>query len=408
MNADVFCVKLKRKEENEMNKIRVAFVGIGGYGGVILNEIFQKPMEGFEIVAAVDPFPEKSACFQELRSIGIPIYSDIEKMFAENEKLGKKPDFVVIATPIQYHTRQILTSVRHGAHVLCEKPMTGDIGDLSALEKCAKESDRLIAIGYQWSYSNAIQKLKADVMQGVFGKALHLKCMVCWPRTRAYFTRSTGWAGKIYSSDGTMIRDSIVNNATAHYIHNILYILGEQIDTSAAATEIKATLLRANNIETFDTATVRFGLVCGGTGMFVVSHSTRSTVDPTFEYAFEKCKVIYPNDSGCIEAHFADGRKIIYGDPFAEGASHKFYICLQAIKEKKSAICGVFAAKQQVRFVAALHEHNKIIDVKRDATEIIDDVLTVKGLDRMLEKCYAEDKLLEELSEFKSIAELKR
>ena len=47
MNADVFCVKLKRKEENEMNKIRVAFVGIGGYGGVILNEIFQKPMEGF-------------------------------------------------------------------------------------------------------------------------------------------------------------------------------------------------------------------------------------------------------------------------------------------------------------------------------------------------------------------------
>ena len=53
-----------------MKKIRAAFVGIGGYGGVILKEVLEKKDEGIEIVAAADPYAEKSPCLQALRDAG--------------------------------------------------------------------------------------------------------------------------------------------------------------------------------------------------------------------------------------------------------------------------------------------------------------------------------------------------
>ena len=253
-----------------MGKIKVAVVGIGGYGGVILKEIYETSLEGFEIVAAVEPFPEKTVCYDRICADKIPIYADMETMFAQTKKAGKKPDFVVISTPIQYHTEQILCALRHGAHVLCEKPVTGDIADIPVLEESSRKAGKFLAVGYQWSYSNAIQKLKTDIQNGVFGRAQFLKSLVLWPRDRAYFTRSTGWAGKVFASNGKMIRDSIVNNATAHYIHNILYLLGNKTDAAMPATKVEATLLRTNDIQTFDTATVRFLLEDGAQGLFVV------------------------------------------------------------------------------------------------------------------------------------------
>ena len=44
--------------------------------------------------------------------------------------------------------------------------------------RCRK---KIVAIGYQWSFSDAIQKLKADVIAGIFGKPRRLKTLVLWP-----------------------------------------------------------------------------------------------------------------------------------------------------------------------------------------------------------------------------------
>ena len=387
-----------------MGKIKVAFVGIGGYGGVILKEIYETSLEGFEIVAAVEPFPEKTVCYDRICADKIPIYADMETMFAQTKKAGKKPDFVVISTPIQYHTEQILCALRHGAHVLCEKPVTGDIADIPVLEESSRKAGKFLAVGYQWSYSNAIQKLKTDIQNGVFGRAQFLKSLVLWPRDRAYFTRSTGWAGKVFASNGKMIRDSIVNNATAHYIHNILYLLGNKTDAAMPATKVEATLLRTNDIQTFDTATVRFLLEDGAQGLFVVSHCTKKTVEPKFEYIFEKGRIVYPNQDGNIEAVFKGGERKIYGDPFADGAAYKFYKCLEVVQNGgKEVLCGINAAKAQVGFVALLHENNTIDLTDPARVFEIDGRLIVKGLDGLLEECYEENKLLCELPEYRQL-----
>ena len=56
-----------------------------------------------------------------------------------------------------------------------------------------------------------------------------MKTMVSWPRDDAYYDPQ-GWKGKRFCQDGNAVNDSIAMNATAHYLHNMLFILGEAME----------------------------------------------------------------------------------------------------------------------------------------------------------------------------------
>lgn len=115
---------------------------------------------------------------------------------------------------------------------------------------------KFIAIGYQWSFSDAIQALKQDILDGILGAPISMKTAISWPRNFAYYRRGGGWGGKI-AKDGVTVLDSIASNACAHYLHNMLFLLGSSMEESALADSIEADCLRANNIETFDTCALR-------------------------------------------------------------------------------------------------------------------------------------------------------
>ena len=378
--------------------MKVALIGCGSIAKTHLDVLKHL---GHDVIALCDRSEEKAVKLRDDFGLDCKVYTDYAVMMDK-----AKPDSVHVCTPHYEHAEMSIAALNRGINVLCEKPVTGNAEDVRVLENIQKETGKFVAVGYQWSYSKAIQRLKKDVTDGVFGNALFMKSLVFWPRDLAYFTRSTGWAGKIYASNGKLIRDSIVNNATAHYIHNILYILGGKTDAAISAKDVQATLLRTNDIETFDTATVRFSLANGAAGLFVVSHCTEETIGPEFEYTFKKGKVVFPNGAGHIEAVMDNGEVIDYGDPFAEGAAYKFYKCLEVIQNGgKDVLCGLNAAKEQVFFVSQLHENNQIVNSLPASVTEFGGRLIVKGLGELLKKCYLENKLLSELQEFQEIAE---
>ena len=376
-----------------MKKISIAMIGIGGYGSESLKALLESEREDFEIVASVDPFPEYAPLFPALQQRGIPHFSALEEMYS----VGIFPQLCIISTPIQFHKEQILRCRAHGASVLCEKPLTGDVNDLCILEAAARK-DGFIAVGYQWSYSSAIQKLKQDIHSGIYGKALQMKTIVLWPRNKAYFTRTTGWAGKVKASNGETIYDSVANNATAHYLHNMLYVLGDEADSAVSAAEIQAELFRANDIETFDTCVAKFTLENSTTGLLVVSHATDSTVNPKFIYTFEKGIVTYSAEQEEIIGTTGDGHCIHYGNPFAN-SSQKVFDCIEAVKlGSKNISCGVNAASAQVKFISKLHAENTIRVFPQDTlSETPEGQIYVAGLDKLLVRCYEENKLPSEI-----------
>ncbi|MBQ8512363.1 MAG: Gfo/Idh/MocA family oxidoreductase [Clostridia bacterium] len=341
-----------------MNKIKILLTGIGGYASTYVNPLLDSMLDNSldnkypdcEITACADPYPDSCPRIAEIREKNIPVYADMNDFFAD----GGTADLCVITTPIHLHARQMKTAFAHGCHVLCEKPLCGDACDIDSLLEAEEASGKYAAIGYQWSHSPAIQALKADIMAGLYGDPVMLKSIVLWPRDRAYYARGCGWAGKLRSADGSLILDSVANNATAHYLHNILYVLGETVDSSAMPTGVKAELYRANAIENYDTCKIHLTFASGAEALFIASHATDKTYNPVFEYRFTRGTVTYTEADGRREiiGTLPDGTSKNYGNPFNDPTT-KLTRAVEAVKNPAvKPICGIRAASAHAKVIA--------------------------------------------------------
>ena len=253
---------------------------------------------------------------------------------------------------------------------------------------------KFIAIGYQWSYSAVIQRLKMDILKGKLGKPISFKTFISWPRNRAYYSRGSGWGGRI-EKDGRLILDSIASNACAHYLHNMLFLLGDTMQTSASVTEFTADCYRANAIENFDTCSIR--MAAGGTKLyFAASHATRYNRDPEFEYAFEKARICSAQEKGSdIVAEFADGSRKVYGDPF-ENRFKKFYYCVAATENRPVPVCTAETALPHVQLIESLYRSARIKNFDGQYIQVNPqtDSVYVEGLFETLYGAYEKEMLV--------------
>ena len=359
-----------------MDKVSVLLVGIGGYGQTYVNHILDGNDPRITVAGLVDPYPQSCARLAEFTGAGVKLYDSMEDFFAD----GGQAQLAVISSPIQFHTPQILLALQHGMHVLCEKPLCGDARDIEVLQKAANEACKYVGIGFQWSHNRAILALKRDVMDGRFGKAHDLRALVLWPRDAKYYARGIGWAGKKATPDGKLIYDSVINNATAHYLHNIFFVLGGD-GTAAMPQSIKAELYRANPIENFDTAKVDMTFEGGAQAHMLAAHAVDQTINPIFEYRFEEGIACFAmNDTsdtralmpdwytayGHIQAKFSDGSTVDYGDPFHDQCS-KLTMAVDAVLSGETfAVCGITTAAVHTRVIDYIQNHFDIVDFAPD------------------------------------------
>ena len=379
-------------------KIKMLCVGIGGYAHIYMKSFFERKDPDFEIVGAVDPYASSAPDYAALCERGVRFYSDMEEFYKENYA-----DLALITTPIHFHTRHILTALDHGSNVLCEKPLSGVSADAELIENRAREVGKFVMIGYQWSYSSAIQALKADVLNGVLGKPVFLKTFILWPRKEEYFSRGSGWAGKLTANDGTVINDSVAANACAHYIHNMLFVCGEEY-LAAEALNVRADLIRVNNIENFDNATIRFSLSSGGECLFIAAHSADVNINPIFEYRFENATVTY-KEGGSIVARFKDGTEKDYGSPNGAGSADKAYQAIAGCRDKDfKPVCTPYTAAAHTRCIESVQKE-KIYNVKKEYVRKKETLVYIDGFTDLLKRCYAEEIMLRETEEFERMVE---
>ena len=336
-----------------MQKPSVLLVGVNGYAAGYVMKLLELQAEGRAVVAGVvDPTAARCPQIAALADGGAPVVDSIADFFATG---AAAPDLAVVATPIALHAEQSRALLARGIPVLCEKPAAGCLADAETMSDAEKASGRFLAIGYQWAFSDAVQSLKRDILSGRFGAPRRMRSLVLWPRPLSYYGRNS-WAGKLRDGAGREVNDSPVNNAMAHYLFNMLFVLGDAPETAADAEVAEARLLRANAIETFDTVSMRLRAV-GADLFFHVSHTIGEGVGPIFEYIFEKGIVRYGLESGTdhITATFSDGSSADYGDPY-DDQWRKLPDCLaRAINPSlPPPPCTIGAALAHMRCIEAL------------------------------------------------------
>ncbi len=393
-----------------MSKLNIALCGIGGYARLYTNYILDAGDERLNPVGLVEPYPDSCPRIAEIHERGIPVYDSLEELYKNTSV-----DLTVITTPIHLHTRQICTALAAGSHVLCEKPLCADEGDITALLDAEKTSGKKVCIGYQWSWSEAILALKADIQAGKYGTPTDWRTMVLWPRDFAYYKRGTGWAGRITSPDGTPLYDSIANNATAHYLHNLLYLLGEN-GAACLPDVVEAELYRANEIENYDTCKVNMTMPGGAKLCYIASHATAGIINPLFHLRFTDGEIYYSQnkteqsaplapawykdeDYNHIIALTSAGERIDYGCPFADELRKLKGAISLALGETEALPCGITAASAHTRVINYLQKNVPIRAFREELLQRTDAKIWVDGLTEKLCACFAAPETWLELGE---------
>ncbi len=378
-----------------MKKISILMVGTGGYAGVYLKTLLHTPVgEQFEIAGAVDPYAGGSEYGRELMGKGVPVFDTVEEFYREHTAR-----LAIIVTPIYLHARQAVTCMEHGSDVLCEKPICASLQDAEDLIAVRSRTGRRLGIGFQWSFSEGIQKVKRDILDGVYGKVRRIRTIVCFPRDLEYFRRGTGWAGKRRLENGEPVLDSVASNAAAHYLHNMLFLTGEQPDRSARLLSMDAEVYRANPIEMFDTCALRIFTADGTELLFYATHAVPKEEErmPEFVMEGEKGQVIMSYEKGreSLTGRLEDGSTIHYKEPGAEGMRKLTYMA-EAVRENAPIPCGPEAVLPHLKCICALAESFPETPVfPREYVEYGEaaEQYTCKGLGEVLDRCWREGKL---------------
>lgn len=229
-------------------------IGISGYGRVYLQLALDYHRRGdLRLVAAVVINPdEETAAVADLRALGCEIFADYPTML---ERHRGALDLCLIPTGIGWHTRMTLAALSAGANVLVEKPLASSMTEVKSIAAAAQQANRFVAVGFQDYYDPATQWLKRQLLAGVIGTVRSVRFLGLWPRSRSYFSRND-WAGRLVV-DGVPVYDSPLNNAFAHFVNLSLFFAAAGEEDAAEVRVESTELLRAHDIENFDTAVVR-------------------------------------------------------------------------------------------------------------------------------------------------------
>ena len=379
--------------ESHDQTVSVLMVAIGGYGFHYLKTLMEDLHPSrCHIAGIVDPMARKSRLWPVVSLLDAPVRSSVEEFYAE----GHHADLAVIASPIHWHVPQSVVALARGSAVLCDKPLGATIQEARELVGARDKSGRWVMIGYQWSFSKAILSLKRDILAGRFGRPLRASTLCCWPRDVSYYGRND-WAGRLRDeATGRWVLDGPANNAMAHYLHNLFFVLGPEPHLSASPRSVQAEMYRAYAIEGCDTAVCRVVTDQGTELLFYGSHATERTIAPRFRLEFEEAVVTCGEQDGDIVAVDRTGGRISYGSPDDTPQFHKLVAAVAHVRGGGSFVCGPEAAMSQTLCVNGMHD--SVPDIPSFPRSLLREEQSpervfAQGLDDILLRCYQDGTL---------------
>ena len=382
-----------------MKQTTVLMVGVGGYGGTHLQALLHTDrVERFQIVGAVDPYAKKSKFYEELMNLGVPIFDTVEEFYEEH-----KADMAVIATPIHLHEAQAKACMEHGSDVLCEKPICASLEEAASMIEARDRTGRKLAIGFQWSFSEGIVDLKKDILNGIYGKIKRFRTIVYYPRDLAYYHRGSGWAGKRRLSSGEWLLDSVASNATAHFLHNMLFLTGSRIDRAAEPVSLLGEVYRANPIEMFDTCALKVLTESGAELCFYATHAVPKEQHRNPDFVMEgelgTVTLTYQEGKEVLEGHLKEGSVRTYGRP-SQDTMRKLDCMREAICQDAPLTCVPETTLPHLKCICALAE--AVPETPEFGPEYLryneeTSQYTCEGLGEALDLCWREGRLPSEL-----------
>lgn len=185
--------------------LKVGVIGTGNIGSYHVQRIASR-ISGADVAAVFDVAAER------VKEVAVAVGAEVcERAIDVIDHPGVEA--VVIASPGELHSEQVLACIQAGKPVLCEKPLATTSEDcLKVVEAEAAHGRRLVQIGFMRRYDPAYLQVKAALDGGDIGEPLMLHCVHRNPAVPDGFTR-----------------DMALTDSVVHEIDTTRWLLGDEI-----------------------------------------------------------------------------------------------------------------------------------------------------------------------------------
>jgi len=155
------------------------------------------------------------------RAAGFEPFDEPERFDRHIEKLkrrGENIDYVSICSPNYLHDAHIRFGLRHGADVICEKPLVLNPWNFQGLADFEKETGKKVYNILQVRLHPSIQALRKKIQEGPAGHIYDITLTYITSRGRWYHY---SWKGNEQKSGG------ITTNIGIHFFDMLIWIFGD-------------------------------------------------------------------------------------------------------------------------------------------------------------------------------------
>jgi predicted dehydrogenase len=343
------------------------------------------------VVAVVGHDPQRNAePIAALRAKGIDIVATLDELLA-------RTDIQAVWLPVPIHLHRPFTerALAAGKAVICEKPVAGCVDDLDAMIQAQQRYNLPVAIGYQDICQPTTLAAKRLLLAGKIGRIRSATLIGCWPRADAYFNRSD-WPGKLRVGE-TWVLDSPANNALAHYINLVLFLLGSADDRSAEPLSIEAELYRVNPIENYDTCGLRVAMPDDVSFTALLTHACERTVGPIIRIngdagslSYSAAAMVFRDASGQVTQTLPR----LDNQAWCEHYSRRIARYVRGIADDSSAIATLQTSRPHLVVTNGASEAAVVHDVDASVVRVVTNdkghrLTTIVGIEDLFEKCIA-------------------
>jgi predicted dehydrogenase len=154
------------------------------------------------------------------------------------------PDLVIIGTPPGSHCDLSLLALRHGAHVLCEKPFATSLAEADRIIDEAEQRGLMVRVNTQYRYMRIYRETETKVRAGEFGPPLFVQC---WQQMYHPPSFETNWRSEL--------RRSTLFEFGTHTLDLISFFFGE---LPVAISAVTSDAGQGSGVDLLVQATLRF------------------------------------------------------------------------------------------------------------------------------------------------------
>ena len=202
------------------DRINIGVIGTGSRGGGMIPFINQ--IDGLNVTACCDVLPfrlDEGLSKTDSKTKGYTAYQSL----LDNKDI----DAVLIATPLNTHSKIAIDAIDAGKHVYCEKTMAKGLSGIEALVNKVTASDVIFQTGHQYHSSRLYSHVVELIKNGEIGKITSFECQ--WNRNGDWrrnvpdpsLERAINWRMYREYSGG------LTAELSSHQIDFVNWVLGE-------------------------------------------------------------------------------------------------------------------------------------------------------------------------------------